>query len=221
MTNNSSCPHCGDNYSDREEYATHLANNHTRDEVSSIDEKLVDNKVGGFSDDGIDRKIPISESGLVLGGLALFCLVVFGGVLYIAIGGGGGGANVEGVEHMPGQKGSAHDHGTISFTIEGEELNLDDTDFTYQDSLFHMHDEQQNPNLFHLHATGVTVEHGVHTLGMEIDRHTFTTLDGTTYDDRNENERVDVLVNGDTVNPVEYRIQQDDNVEIIVESTEE
>ncbi|MFB6312202.1 MAG: hypothetical protein ABEH64_13595 [Salinirussus sp.] len=198
------CAYCGESFEDEDAHLKHLRDEH-KDELGSIDRR----RVADLDGDG-DRNLPTGP--LVLGGVIVLAVIVVAYVILFAGGGGGEG---------PGSFGSAHEHGTIEMIVLGEQVDFSNEQYQLAADRFHF--EGGNGDVWHAHATGVTLQWGMNTLpGIELTADSVT-YEGTTYRDGDGYE-IEITVNGEPVNPETYVLDgvenppydRGDNVRIVV-----
>lgn len=193
------CDYCGASLDDEDAYLAHLEEDHY-DELGSIDQRRVDERHDG--DDGI-AVAPLALGGVVIVAAALVAYVIF------FTGGGGGASDI-------GEPGSAHYHGDIRMIVLGDEVDFSQQQYQLQDQRFHFEDESAtSPYRWHAHATGVTLEYAMNTLGITVTDDSVT-FQGEEYAD-GEGYAVTVAVNGNDVTPSDYVLEEGDSVRIIVE----
>lgn len=191
------CDYCGESFEGEKAYVKHLRTEHL-DELGPIDRRRV-----GADDEG--------GSVLPTGPLALALVIgatvaVVGYVMFVA---GGSGGSV-------GPAGSAHYHGPIEMVVLGEQVDFSRSEYQLQDDRFHF--EAGDGSTWHAHATGVTLDYAMESLGFDVTR-TSVTYQGTTYEDSDDQYNVTVTVNGNRVNPEQYILQEGDRIRIVVEET--
>jgi len=218
------CDYCDASFESEDAYLDHLGAAH-EGELGSIDQRRVDDHDGGGDD---DSSIPVGPAILV--GVIGFSLAI---VVYVVVfmggggggGGGGGPATINGfeVEQTPGQLRSAHTHGTINVTVDGQQIDFSQSQYQLAANKFHF--EGGNGRVWHTHATGVTLEYAMATVGIGVTENSVT-FDGTTYRD-GENAEVVVQVDGQSVDPATYVLDgveaasgaNGDHVRIVVRPT--
>ncbi|NHN60201.1 MULTISPECIES: hypothetical protein [Halorussus] len=192
------CDYCGASFDDEDAYVRHLGDEHA-DDLGPIESR----RVAELESDGGGRDAVVYGVGLgalALGGLLAYLLFFSGGAGTTGSNGGGG----------PTDVGSVHYHGTIDATVGGQRLDFSQQRFQLQDRAFHF--ENGNGERWHVHAKGVTLAYAMQTLGVDVTNDTVA-YDGTTYGD-DPGESVTVTVNGESVTPAEYVLQQGDSVRI-------
>jgi hypothetical protein len=190
------CDYCGESFEGETAYVKHLEAEHV-DELGPIDRRRV----------GADDE----ESSLPVGPLALALVIgaTVAIVAYVTFFAGGSGASGD-----VGAAGSAHYHGTIEMVVLGERVDFSRSEYQLRDDRFHF--EGGDGTQWHAHATGVTLDYAMESLGFEVTR-TSVTYEGTTYRDSSDRYDVSVTVNGNRVTPEEYVLQDGDRVRVVVE----
>jgi len=188
------CDYCRASFEDEETYLTHLENAHA-DELGPIDKRRVG---GGQTDERF------STGPIVLGTIFVIVVAVIGYVIFVM-----GDSGPSGI----GQTGSAHYHGTIEMTVLGEPVDFSREQYQLQDDRFHF----EGDGRWHAHATGVTLGYGMDSLGINVTEDSVG-YEGTTYSD-SADYTVTVEVNGQSVSPDEYVLQDNDRIRIMVNGT--
>ena len=204
------CSYCGETFDEETAHLRHLEAEHAGD-LGTIDKR----RVADLGDD--DGEFPTGP--VVLGGVFLIAIAVVAYVIFFAGGGTGTGDS-------PGSMGSAHEHGTMEMVVLGEEVDFSQD--RYQIAADRFHFENRNGEIWHTHATGVTLQWAMGTLpDIEITEGSVT-YQGTTYADDDPSYEVIVEVNGEPVDPAEHvldgvsdasRAEQGDAVRIVVRET--
>ncbi|MCY4730944.1 hypothetical protein KY092_10295 [Natronomonas gomsonensis] len=189
------CDYCGASHDTEEAHLEHLKSAHA-DELGPIDKRRVGDIDG---DDGLPTG-PIA-----LGVVLLASLGIVGYVVFVA-GSGSAAGDI-------GPAGSAHHHGTINVTITGETFDFSQARWKQPQEYPRFHFEGRSDDRWHAHATGMTLEYGMNTLGFEITDNSVT-YDGTEYVD-GEGYEVVVEVSGEDVSP-DYVLQEGDHIRIVV-----
>lgn len=197
------CDHCGRTFDDEETYLHHLRDDHG-DELGPIEERRV-----AALDADADRSVAVYAGAVgVVIALGLLAYLLF-------FAGGPGGTAEQGGADEPHDLWSVHYHGSITAEIGGEELDFGRDRFQMQADAFHF--ENGDGDRWHGHAKDVTLAWAMETLGIEVTEDSVT-YDGTTYRDA-EGATVVVEVNGETVDPREYVLQEGDSIRIVAEET--
>lgn len=192
------CSYCGSSFEDEESLVAHHRDEHY-DELGRIDRRRVD-ATAGDSDSG--TIIPYVIAGGAIG------VVLIGLLAAIFILGGGNGASAplytEDVETTPSGFNALHEHGLIDVTIDGEEFDFaTDSDLIEADPFwFHVHGGN---NVWHTHGEDITLEYALATFGIEVDEGgSVVEYNGVRYDDADPDTTVEITVNGEAVDPMEY-----------------
>lgn len=192
------CKYCDRSFDGEEAYHEHLAETHG-DELSRIDRRRID----GVSVD--DSEFPTGP--VILVGVVAFALLLVAYVLLFMGNGGGPSDTVNGidVEQTPTSVGSQHLHGPINVTINGTELDFSQSRFQRPQEFGAFHFEGGDGETWHGHAEGITLEYAMATLGIEVTENSVA-YDGTTYNDSDSGTTVEVLVDGEPVDPTTYTL---------------
>jgi hypothetical protein len=203
------CSYCGQSFDDEGAYLAHLADEH-EGELSAIDRRRVE----GYEADRESGGLPTGPLvlGIVLGVAVLL-------VVYVTLFMGSGASDAD-----VGQAGTAHEHGTLNVTIDGETLDFSRDRYQARETGNRRFHFEGGTAVWHKHATGVTVEYALNAHGIQVSEDTVT-VDGTTYRASDPGTEVVVEVNGESVDPGEYVIQgassasaaeQGDHIRVVV-----
>jgi sulfur carrier protein ThiS len=204
-----SCDYCEESFANEDAYLSHLRSRH-EDELGPIDRR----RVGGSDDDsGIDTApLALGAVLVVAAGLVAYVIFFTGG----GAGTGGETGTVNGIEVAQMPTGQAyqgvHLHGSIEMTVTGDRVDFSRQQYQLQADPFHF--EEGNGQRWHVHASGVTLEYAMATLGIEVESDAVT-YGGTTYEDGDGHE-VTVAVDGNPVDPTTYVLSDGDSVRIAV-----
>jgi hypothetical protein len=200
------CRYCEAEFDDEDAYLDHLVAEHD-DDLGTIDQR----RVAGRTDEDSGRDVPTGA--LVLG------LVVLGGVAVIVAAwvtttdGGGSTGSVDAAV-QPTDLRTVHYHGTIDVVVAGDRVDFSRDRYQLQSEAFHF--EGGGGTRWHVHARQVTLEYAMATLDIDVTTDTVT-YDGTTYRDADPGTDVMVSVNGESVQPSEYVLQEGDRITVRVE----
>jgi hypothetical protein len=197
------CDHCGMSFDDEAAYLRHLRDEHPRD-LSRIEQRQVEELESGADSEGVAT--------VVVYGAAVVGILLASAVAYVFFLSGGG-AGDESVKTEPTNLQSVHDHGTMNVTIDGQTLDFSQQQYQLQDDYFHY--EGRSGERWHVHGQQVTLEYALSTLGIHVSENSVT-FDGTTYDGEVEDTTVTFVVDGESVNPRDYVLQDGDHVSVIV-----
>ncbi|WP_255516613.1 hypothetical protein [Haloferax sp. KTX1] len=121
-------------------------------------------------------------------------------------------------EYIPPEQ--LHVHGTIDFSVDGEELDFSRDKYQQAGHNDHFHFEGGHSNPWHAHSAHVTLAYGMSTLdGINVTDESVT-YNGTTYPYDGDNGTVTVTVNGESVDPTDYYLKNGDSVSIEIESAD-
>ncbi|WP_192498528.1 MoaD/ThiS family protein [Halorussus halophilus] len=112
----------------------------------------------------------------------------------------------------------SHIHGSIDFTVNGKTLDFSKDKYQTAGHSRYFHFEGGHADPWHAHSYSVTLQYAMATLqGLSVAEGEVT-YNGTTYSDSDADTNVQVMVNGEEVDPSEYFLKDGDEVEIVVES---
>ena len=202
------CDYCGASFESEAAELKHLKSEH-RDELGPIDKRRV-----GDVDDG-DDGLPTGP--IALGVVILASVAIVGYVVFIA---GGSGADAQ-----PTADGT-HEHGMIEVTIDGEQLNLTQPEYTRSQGFFHIHPGQDIP-MWHAHGSPITLKYALGTFGIEVNNDgTVLTFGNETYRE-SDGAEIRLEVNGEPVDP-DYTLEgvseeaapegEGDDIKVVVET---
>ncbi|RDZ62213.1 hypothetical protein C5B90_17575 [Haloferax sp. Atlit-12N] len=121
-------------------------------------------------------------------------------------------------EYIPPEQ--LHVHGTIDFTVDGEQLDFSRDKYQQAGHNDHFHFEGGHANPWHAHSAHVTLAYGMSTLdGINMTDESVT-YDGTTYAYDGDNATANVTVNGEAVDPTDYYLKNGDSVSIEISSSD-
>ena len=106
--------------------------------------------------------------------------------------------------------------GGIEVTITGDTVDFSQPEYQNPQENRRFHFEGGDGSEWHAHATGVTLEYGMSTLGIGVGENSVT-FDGTEYVD-GEGYEVIIQVNGEDVSP-DYVLTDGDDIRIVVRET--
>jgi hypothetical protein len=226
------CNYCEEAFDGEQSYLRHLDEEHA-DELGSIDRHRIeeDLETGGSG---------LPTGPLVIGFVLLIATLL---VVYVVFFLGGesaspasgsnadadanadvdGPASLDTVAQSPGPMNTAHEHGTIDVVIDSQRVDFSRQRYQLQADEFHF--ENGNGDVWHKHATDVTLEWAMATLDIGVGEDTVV-FDGRVYRDSDPGTDVTVEVNGEPVDPQTYVLQgasdtnpqQGDAVRIVVET---
>lgn len=196
------CDYCTEDVNE-DDYLEHLQTEHTRDEVSSIDERKVESEFGGFKN---EQSLPTNA--ILLGGGIVFLILALAAIFFVPNTTGSDTSKFEWVETEP--SGSGHYHGELYVTIDGQELDFSQQKYQLQDDAFHF--ESGQGVKWHGHAQSITLQYALATLDIKATDDELT-FEGTTY--TTDNYEISYTVNGQSVS-VDYVLQPEDEIRVTV-----
>jgi hypothetical protein len=195
------CSYCGDSFESQQAHLEHLGAEH-EGELGTIDQRRVSEELDGSEEEGL-------PTGPVVLGVVLAVSVALVGYVIFVHGSGGGQGTVNGIEvaQSPGAVAqSEHGHGYINVSVDGEEIDFSQQQYQRPGQYQAFHFEGGDGEVWHKHASSVTLEYAMATLGIEVTE-TTVSIDGTTYDDADPGTTVNVTVDGEPVDPATYELQ--------------
>jgi sulfur carrier protein ThiS len=111
-----------------------------------------------------------------------------------------------------------HVHGSITFAVDGEEVDFSRDKYQSSDHNQFFHFEGGASDPWHAHSANVTLGYAMSTLdGINVTADSVT-YENETYVDGENGTSVMVEVNGDPVDPDDYALKDGDSVRIVVET---
>jgi hypothetical protein len=216
------CGYCAATFEDETPYLRHLGDEHA-DDLGPIERRRVESL--RFDDEGPTMAMYGGAVGALAVGVLLAYLLFFSGG---GAGDAGGVSNAGGGNHASGAAdasglarpeavGSVHYHGTIDASIAGRDLDFGRQQFQLRADAFHF--ENGEGQRWHVHARQVTLAWAMRTLGIDVTNGTVS-YQGTTYGD-DGGETATVTVNGGSVTPTDYVLQQGDEIRIVADTAAE
>lgn len=111
-----------------------------------------------------------------------------------------------------------HVHGSITFAVDGEEVDFGRDKYQSADHNQFFHFEGGAADPWHAHSPNVTLGYAMSTLdGINVTADSVT-YENETYADGENGTSVTIEVNGDSVDPNEYVLKDGDSVRVIVDT---
>ena len=221
------CSYCEETFDDEQAHLCHLDEEHG-DELGTIDQRRVEAELGGDGGSGLPTGPLVLGFVLLVAAALVAYVVLFLGSESASPASGAevdvdGEASLDTVAQSPGPTNTAHEHGTIEVVIDGQRVDFSRQQYQHQANEFHF--ENGNGQVWHKHATDVTLEWAMATLGIGVSEETVV-FDGDVYRDSDPGTDVTVEVNCEPVDPQTYVLQggsdsspqQGDSVRIVVET---
>jgi hypothetical protein len=186
------CSYCGESFDAEDAYFAHLEAVH-EDELGPIDRR----RIGGGDEEG-----GLGSRSILLAALVVIPVVVAAYVLFFA-GNAPASGGLEDPETMPTGVGTVHEHGTITVTIDGTELDFSQPEFQNAREYKAFHFERGDGEVWHVHAQRVTLQYAMWTLGIGVTEDSVQ-YDGRTYTE--ENATIVIEVNDEPVDPTTYEL---------------
>lgn len=192
------CTYCRESFENEEAYLVHLRDEHA-DELGPIDKRRVSEL------DGDESSVPTGR--MALGLILIIALAV---VAYLVVSGGSGGesASASGPQNID----DSDYHGTMTMSADGQPVDFSQQRYQVQDQAFHF--EGGDGSTWHGHATGITLEYAIETLGIEVTNSSIV-YEGTSYN-QSDGETISFTVNGGSVTPSNYVIERGDRITVTV-----
>jgi hypothetical protein len=184
------CDYCGESFGDEGGYLTHLGDEHS-DELGRIDRRRVKQHQSD------DSHIDLDPGPVVLVGIIL---VAGAFVTYLSV-----------FSDQGQQAGPTHIHGTITMTIDGEQVPAPQQQGS---AVFHFHGDSQQ---WHVETAAVSLKQAMNTVGVEISQERVI-YDGTTYRKADPDTTITYKVNGQQVVPGGYVLKDGDEIRIIIDT---
>jgi len=221
------CEHCSETFDDDAAYLRHLDAEHP-DEMGRIERRRLED-LGGSSS---GPSTPLLVGGMAVGAL-LLAIVIY---TVTTTGGTNLGPAPNPPEHelgpagedqtiQPKQVGSVHEHGQISVTVDGTEIDFRKPAFQHPQQMVAFHFEA-GERRWHSHARKVSLEYALEATAFGVTNSSFA-YDGTIYrTGSNESApagwevvtdaTVVYVVNGERVDPETYVLEEGDRITVEV-----
>lgn len=116
-----------------------------------------------------------------------------------------------------GELGSVHWHATLEVRIDGQRVDFSKDPYMLRSKFVHF--ENGDGRTVHKHATGVTLTDVFFTIDWQLTNRCLVTPDGREFCG-SDGATLDIVVNGDEIDdPSAYRLQDDDRIRIVYESS--
>ena len=110
-----------------------------------------------------------------------------------------------------GPIGSTHQHIDILIQVDGQIVDLNQTQHAHQSNYAHLH--QNETDVIHLHAINIPLNWFMESINIPLTESSLT-LDGQVYDE-DENNKLHIIINGERISDLEYVFQDEDKILIL------
>lgn len=228
------CDHCEETFDDDAAYLRHMDAEHP-DEMGRIERRRLE-ELGGGGGGG-------TPTAAILGALAVLALLVAVVFYTLTVGSGSGselgelgpapdppghdtGPPGQDEVYQPYQLGATHEHGQITVEVSGESIDFRQAEFQHPQTMRAFHFEEGQAR-WHGHAEGVTLEYALEATAFGVTNTSFA-YDGVIYRRGTDTSAPDgwevvteatvvYRVNGNSVQPETYVLQDGDTIQVIVE----
>ena len=104
-----------------------------------------------------------------------------------------------------GPIGSTHQHIDLLIHVDGQIIDLNQTQYAHQSNYAHLH--QNETDVIHLHAINIPLSWFMDSLNIPITDSSLT-LDGQTYNE-DELNKLHIIINGEEIDDIEYVLQDE------------
>ena len=110
-----------------------------------------------------------------------------------------------------GPIGSTHQHIDLLIHVDGQIIDLNQTQYAHQSNYAHLH--QNETDVIHLHAINIPLNWFMDSLNIPITDSSLT-LDGQTYNE-DELNKLHIIINGEEIDDIEYVLQDEDKLLVL------
>lgn len=110
-----------------------------------------------------------------------------------------------------GPIGSTHQHIDILIQVDGQIVDLNQTQHAHQSNYAHLH--QNETDVIHLHAINIPLSWFMNSLNIPLTDSSLT-LDGQIYDE-DETNKLHIIVNGEEIDNIDYVLQDEDKLLVL------
>jgi len=110
-----------------------------------------------------------------------------------------------------GPIGSTHQHIDLLIHVDGQIIDLNQTQYAHQSNYAHLH--QNETDVIHLHAINIPLSWFMDSLNIPITDSSLT-LDGQTYNE-DELNKFHIIINGEEIDDIEYVLQDEDKLLVL------
>lgn len=128
-------------------------------------------------------------------------------------------------ELTPKDHKSIHIHGFLTFSINGQRRDYDQTRYYEKktgNKHFHFHERSDKDTLWHVHSKNLSLQYALNSLpDININGKPTVTINGTTYDASDSETSIEVTVGNEVVDPKTYILKERDHVEVLIDTPPE
>ena len=110
-----------------------------------------------------------------------------------------------------GPIGSTHQHIDLLIHVDGQIIDLNQTQYAHQSNYAHLH--QNETDVIHIHAINIPLNWFMDSLNIPITDSSLT-LDGQTYNE-DELNKLHIIINGEEIDDIEYVLQDEDKLLVL------
>tara|TARA_B100001765_G_scaffold210471_1_gene171782 strand:+ start:328 stop:939 length:612 start_codon:yes stop_codon:yes gene_type:complete len=110
-----------------------------------------------------------------------------------------------------GPMGSTHQHLDVLIYVDGQIIDLNQTQYAHQSNYAHLH--QNETDVIHLHAINIPISWFMESINIPLTESSLV-LDGQVYDE-DEINKLHIIINGVKINNLDYIFQDEDKILIL------
>ena len=110
-----------------------------------------------------------------------------------------------------GPIGSTHQHIDLLIHVDGQIIDLNQTQYAHQSNYAHLH--QNETDVIHLHAINIPLNWFMDSLNIPMTDSSLT-LDGQTYNE-DELNKLHIIIKGEEIDDIEYVLQDEDKLLVL------
>ena len=110
-----------------------------------------------------------------------------------------------------GPIGSTHQHIDLLIHVDGQIIDLNQTQYAHQSNYAHLH--QNETDVIHIHAINIPLNWFMDSLNIPVTDSSLT-LDGQTYNE-DELNKLHIIINGEEIDDIEYVLQDEDKLLVL------
>lgn len=227
------CEHCSETFEDEAAYLRHLDAEHP-DEMGRIERRQLEELDGGDGGAPLPLLVGAIAVGALLLAIVIYTLTTGGSGADGELGELGPAPDPPGHElgpagddevYRPYRVGSVHEHGPISVTVDGDDIDFRQPEFQHPREVRSFHFEG-GERRWHAHARGITLEFALEATAFGVTNDSFA-YDGVVYREGTNgsapdgwevvtNADITYMVNGEEVAPETYVLEGGDEITVRV-----